>query len=652
MEEQKPESSGLKLFPPASVKSMSASPPPAASDPAIYTRHVVDALKDNGRPDTSPVKLQEKYAGHQKNKEELLKSAEADMKPILRPELFQHIHELLLCYASPIVDLPHLRDESKYLTEVISIMKNLLKDGEEKEKELAKKYLDILTTPFNGQLQIPEGAVVEHRIGNSIIAQAAEQVDGGKKEMRDIKEFKDMRDAVLFPHDPCIDDIQQGGLGDCYLLAGLASIVQTHPEKIKECIRDNGDGTVTVRFFTFDKDGKKESLYVRVDKLVPGSQGDAYTRGSLWVQMIERAYAASGLHFRAKDNPGWKPAYQDIVGGAACDFVWTLTGLELELIHIKKEDANEFLSETLTSGTVSGFARDFHEWPIEIPKEPEPGSADYEKQHQAFMDSPQIKFVQKISDLLESTIRKIDIKALPITDGEDPPLIQRILPSLESMINSLNQDEFAYPQEYIDQIKGSQQDPANIPLTPNPEQIKKMKTAMIGWAVKHITDAERWKNLRAGPIFGQNSIYGQITENLFSQIEAKMKAGYIVTANTFDEVYSLKDGKYDNATKSGESPDDPDEGGLLKNHSYAIMGTKVIGNTKFIQVYEPYREYARIYTIGENGKISSKNASADGVNTNGIFLIELSDFIVNFRHLGFNQPKPKGEKPVPERAAT
>lgn len=117
--------------------------------------------------------------------------------------------------------------------------------------------------------------------------------------------FINHRDMPLFPHDPSPSDIKQGYLGDCYMVSVLANIAKTDPDKIKEAVRDNGDGTVTVRLFQstvpkyqdyFATDAKPpsqmEPFYVTVDKTVP-----SYTaaRNCLWAAMIEKAVVASGL---------------------------------------------------------------------------------------------------------------------------------------------------------------------------------------------------------------------------------------------------------------------------------------------------------------------------------------------------------------------
>lgn len=140
----------------------------------------------------------------------------------------------------------------------------------------------------------------------------------------------DVTDEPLFWHEPSAHEIYQGGLGDCYWLSAIASLAEKNPAKIKECMRDNGDGTVTVRFFKpTEKDNVFHPLYVTVRKSVArytDNQKDAFALGRhLWVQMMEKAYAASGLvevieredRFRSyKEN-------QDCFGDKRVDKVYT-----------------------------------------------------------------------------------------------------------------------------------------------------------------------------------------------------------------------------------------------------------------------------------------------------------------------------------------
>ena len=115
---------------------------------------------------------------------------------------------------------------------------------------------------------------------------------------------------VLFPHEPSPMDVIQEGLDNCYMLAGLASLAEKAPQKIRESICDNNNGTVTVRFFKKEIDENTgeflgfSPLLVTVDKFVPEGGGAS---GALWVQMFERAYAASGLALDKTSSASFLP---------------------------------------------------------------------------------------------------------------------------------------------------------------------------------------------------------------------------------------------------------------------------------------------------------------------------------------------------------
>lgn len=91
----------------------------------------------------------------------------------------------------------------------------------------------------------------------------------------------------LFEHEPCIEDVSQGELGDCFFLASVASVVETDPSIIKDMMHDNGD-TVTVRIY-----GQKgHPHYFNIKKSVPMDENgnEPFARGAYWVQYLEKAY--------------------------------------------------------------------------------------------------------------------------------------------------------------------------------------------------------------------------------------------------------------------------------------------------------------------------------------------------------------------------
>jgi hypothetical protein len=85
---------------------------------------------------------------------------------------------------------------------------------------------------------------------------------------------------------PSINDINQGYLGDCYLLASLAEVAAQDPSLIESMITENGNNTYGVRFFV---NGTAE--YVTVDNdLAYG--GTAFNRATdIWASLVEQAYA-------------------------------------------------------------------------------------------------------------------------------------------------------------------------------------------------------------------------------------------------------------------------------------------------------------------------------------------------------------------------
>lgn len=114
----------------------------------------------------------------------------------------------------------------------------------------------------------------------------------------------------LYPNgEPSIDDIDQGDFGDCWLLAALGSTALTNPDKIKDLITDNGDGTYTVHF----QDG---DVTVSDDALL-----DQGADQGKWVAVVETAYAErDGGTFDEIEGGYSDHAYQDLFGADTGDF--------------------------------------------------------------------------------------------------------------------------------------------------------------------------------------------------------------------------------------------------------------------------------------------------------------------------------------------
>ena len=98
--------------------------------------------------------------------------------------------------------------------------------------------------------------------------------------------YSDVSLPLFASNGPSMSDVNQGYLGDCFVLAPLAEMAAQDPSAIQSMITANGNNTYNVRF---EIDGKAD--YVTVDdKLADG--GEIFNHASdAWAGLIEKAYA-------------------------------------------------------------------------------------------------------------------------------------------------------------------------------------------------------------------------------------------------------------------------------------------------------------------------------------------------------------------------
>ena len=85
---------------------------------------------------------------------------------------------------------------------------------------------------------------------------------------------------------PTMSDINQGYLGDCYLLSSLAEVANQDPSAIESMITNNGNGTYGVRFYVDD-----QARYVTVDSQLANGGTEFNKASNILGSLIEQAYA-------------------------------------------------------------------------------------------------------------------------------------------------------------------------------------------------------------------------------------------------------------------------------------------------------------------------------------------------------------------------
>ena len=125
------------------------------------------------------------------------------------------------------------------------------------------------------------------------------------------------------PHVVNPNDVEQGQIANCYLLAAMAAVARANPDAIQRLIRSRGKGVYDVTIYISSRtnakpgEGERTPIVVTVDDTFPTSsngkeafaqRGDLNADGKpeLWVMLIEKAYATHKGSYDASawGNPG------------------------------------------------------------------------------------------------------------------------------------------------------------------------------------------------------------------------------------------------------------------------------------------------------------------------------------------------------------
>src|ERR1019366_8778354 len=135
----------------------------------------------------------------------------------------------------------------------------------------------------------------------------------------------------LFTRRPCKDDVVQGEIADCFLLAAINAIIirPEGPDFIQAIFRDSGNGSVIIRLY---KGGSYH--YLRIKKTVVreyegkmlgvkyGTGKVLHGQGALWVSLLEKAYTS----FMVTAPLGSPTTYKSLEHGAGMHAMAAIVG--------------------------------------------------------------------------------------------------------------------------------------------------------------------------------------------------------------------------------------------------------------------------------------------------------------------------------------
>ncbi|MDY4068758.1 MAG: C2 family cysteine protease [Lachnospiraceae bacterium] len=257
-----------------------------------------------------------------------------------------------------------------------------LEEGPEKEgvRKMIQAMEDIrnyFTEMTNGTLEDVPADAVNYYTRKDIEETGKARGRNRTRLINTFRYWSNQKDTPLFAHEPTINDLKQRLVSNCYMVASVTGLVHQDPGLLKQCIRDNGDGTVTVRLYEWQEveqekeaepdeidemedketvsatqvtdEAKKNTeldidfegeeiakrelrpVYIRVIKEIPRIAGaDALSAGALWMQMIEKACACVGRN-------GVK-GYRSLWYGSGGDFLERLLGVSPERVPMDNQD--------------------------------------------------------------------------------------------------------------------------------------------------------------------------------------------------------------------------------------------------------------------------------------------------------------------------
>ena len=173
--------------------------------------------------------------------------------------------------------------------------------------------------------------------------------------------------APLFgANGPSMNDINQGDLGDCYVMASLAEVAEQNPDIISSMFTSNGNGTYGVCFYV---DGTAE--YVTVNNLLADGGSIFNSASDIWACLAEKAYAQlqtgaavtgnsiSGNSWSAIGNGG-APEYalEEITGASAITDFCANGNSWVTIVYNSSLDVTSYAPGTSTASVLGTLVSD------------------------------------------------------------------------------------------------------------------------------------------------------------------------------------------------------------------------------------------------------------------------------------------------------
>lgn len=521
------------------------------------------------------------------------------------------------------------------------------------EKQYAAELYNWMRMEEQGNLIKPENPKKEIYRSDSNLDIDEEEKEIEKKKCHHFH-FVSVKDKPLFPHDPTLKDFGQGKLGDCFFIAAVSSLVARSPGKIKEMMRDNMDGTVTVRFY--DKKGKKY-LYVKVDKTIgemknaKGKNIERASRGAIWIKLLEKAYASIRDYGSMNlNNKSGKWNYVGAVSGEAYRTITDLTGVKARTSKIVTNDFSMFRGR-MDEGKINTWGKYKMETPALI---------YYEAMHKNDRSAFDYLAGRSVSWRKKGELKKELNRNKKV---EDFLKKQMLLDNHELEIDVMDQKAFVETlkksyqklEGYIGAAKRAGREGHTLYYEENllgkevPREMRKLLSECWNLCGKQGSEL---KKVALGLVESYEKkvktegrdmdIYTDSEKAFYQQIKTVLDQKKDIELES--KIYKVKEEQRAIKGTEGESY----LNGIFSQHAYTLLNTEThqVGNkTKiFLRLRNPHGLNIPLYQIGEDNRLKrvgfvpgTKNEKAYAYSTNGVFLMELRDAKNFFKKMHYSE---------------
>jgi hypothetical protein len=414
-------------------------------------------------------------------------------------------------------------------------------------------------------------------------------------------------DAPLFPRDPKPQDVKQGGVGDCYLMAIMSSLAKSDPQFIKDMMQDKGS-SVVVRLFhvTADRSGKKsfKARYFEIEKsVVKGAGGeDRFAKDVLWVQMLEKAYVAGGFTGMFNEyigNLNDQETTYDTIGTGGWGFAMeVLTGRPHADLFFQSPNHSEYIVTDLT--------------------DIERGTVDPAGRHQG-IHPPWCTYERNSYSTARSTRDYQRLNAYKIVGGDLTKL--RLWfhfvngGSITNLFNREHNDSYSGEltiDDFSDLFAGKMKD-GNGNEVPG---LAKLDAAVAKDIITWISSEKIYPGKRG------SGIYSQLQLNLFQKISEAVDKNELVTIGS--------KAKLGQSEGSGHSAGESLSGGLVGPHMYSVFNHRQDSNKELL-IRNPWGKYEQKNVRNAQGDlISTANTGTRPEDNDGEFWLLLEDLTRSF----------------------